>query len=133
MSPPATLPEGRYGARPRATRWALGTAVAVVVTAFLVWVGWAVWWHSTPDVRSELVGYTVVDEHSVDAVLDVTVAEGADEPRCTLRAMSEDHVAVGELSFVPVEGRNEVVIRTERRATSVEKVGCTTPRQNQPR
>jgi hypothetical protein len=132
VSSPGTLPADRYGAPPRGRRWALLSVVGVVVVAFLAWVGWAAWFHSTPEVTSELVGYTVLDEHSATARLDVRMDEGT-QARCLLRAVSEDHTAVGELSFVPVVGRNEVVIRTEREATSVEKVGCTTDRQNQPR
>ena len=46
---------------------------------------------------------------------------------CLLRAIAEDHTTVGEVAFEPVDGRNEVSVRTERRATSVELVGCTAP------
>jgi len=52
---------------------------------------------------------------------------------CRVRALAEDKTAVGELAFTPVDGVNEVVIRTERRATSVEKLGCTAPDQPRPR
>ena len=132
MSSPPTVPADRYGAPRPGVRWGLRVVVGVVVAAFLAWVAWAAWWHSTPEVTSELAGYAVVDEHSATATLDVAMDEGV-AARCLLRAVSADHTAVGELSFVPVPGRNDVVIRTERRATSVEKVGCTTPGQNQPR
>ena len=50
-----------------------------------------------------------------------------------MRALAEDKTAVGELAFTPVDGVNEVVIRTERRATRVEKLGCTSPDQPRPR
>jgi hypothetical protein len=106
--------------------------VATVVLVFLGWVGWAVWWHSTPEVTSRLVGWEVVDEHGAQATLDVTLDDGV-EARCLLRAVSEDHTPVGELSFVPEPGRNVVEIRTERRATSVESVGCTADDQERPR
>ena len=52
---------------------------------------------------------------------------------CTLRAFAEDHSTVGELAFEPVDGRNEVTLRTERRATSVTLLGCTAPGQPRPR
>ena len=55
------------------------------------------------------------------------------EASCRVRALAEDKTAVGELAFTPVDGVNEVVIRTERRATSVEKLGCTSPDQPRPR
>ena len=50
-----------------------------------------------------------------------------------VKAFAEDHTVVGEATFTPVAGRNEVTLRTERRATSVESVGCTTPDQPRPR
>lgn len=124
MSVPSTVPEDRYGAPPPARRWVLGALVVVLSLGFLAWVVWAAWFHGTPKVTSELVSYTVVDEHSATAVLDVELGDAA-QPRCLVRAVSADHTPVGELSFVPVDGRNEVTIRTEREATSVEKVGCT--------
>jgi hypothetical protein len=55
---------------------------------------------------------------------------------CTLRAYAEDHTTVGELTFSPEPGsgsRQVETIRTERRATSVESVGCTAPGQDHPR
>ena len=46
--------------------------------------------------------------------------------QCVLRALAEDKSAVGEAVFTPEDsGRLSVPIRTERRATAVEKVGCT--------
>lgn len=124
MSVPSTVPEDRYGAPPRARRWVLGALVVAVSLGFLAWVAWAAWFHATPEVTSELVGYTVLDEHATSAVLDVELGDAVG-PRCVVTALSADHTPVGELSFVPVDGRNEVTIRTERQATSVEKVGCT--------
>ena len=50
-----------------------------------------------------------------------------------MRAYAEDHTSVGELAFTPADGDNEVVVRTERRATSLEKIGCTAPGQPRPR
>ena len=47
--------------------------------------------------------------------------------------MTFDHTTVGEVAFTPTDGLNEVVVRTERRATTVEKLGCTAPGQNRPR
>jgi hypothetical protein len=83
-------------------------------------------------VTSELVGYTVVDLHSATASVEVDLDDGV-EARCLVRASAEDHTTVGELSFVPEPGRNEVEIRTEREATSVSLVGCTSDGQPQPR
>ena len=71
-------------------------------------------------------------DHQVDARVDVDLAEGV-AASCRVRAYAEDHTTVGEKTFVPQDGPNQVEIRTERRATSVEKVGCTAPGQTRPR
>ncbi len=121
----------RYGRRgPGRGVIVLGVVVAVT---FLGWLGWATWVHATPEVGSELVGYSVIDDHASTARVDVALHTDADDVRCLVRATSVDHTPVGELSWVPTDGRNDVTIRTERRATSVELVGCTTPRQARPR
>lgn len=122
----------RYGAPSRARRRLLvGASVAVAVT-FGAWLAWVAWFHSTPEVRSELIGFEVLDQHSATARLDVAVGDGV-EASCTVRATAEDHAIVGEHTFAPDPGTNQVQIRTERRATAVEKVGCTAPGQTRPR
>jgi len=131
VSSPASLLDDRYGRSRPVRRLALTALVGLVVVVFLAWVAWVAWLHGTPQVQSELVGYTVVDEHTVTAEVDVAIESGADA-RCLIRAIAEDHTPVGELSFVPTDGLNEVVVRTERAATSAELVGCTTPEQDRP-
>ena len=61
--------------------------------------------------------------------------DGGSAASCTLRAFAEDHSTVGELRWTPgpASGREELTIRTERRATSVEGVGCTAQGQSRPR
>jgi len=84
-------------------------------------------------VRSEIVSFDVTSDHEVTARLDVRLSDDDVTATCRLRALAEDKTAVGELAFTPVDGDNEVVIRTERRATSVDKLGCTTAGQSRPR
>jgi len=122
----------RYGAPSRWRRTVtVGVAVALAVVS-LGWLGWTVWFHSTPAVTSDLVSFDVTNDHETLARLDVELGDGV-EASCRLRAFAEDHTTVGELAFTPVDGTNEVVIRTERRATTVEKLGCTAPGQPRPR
>jgi hypothetical protein len=130
------VPTDRYGAPSPWRRRALIAASAVVLLAFGGWLIWATVSNATPDVESELIGFKTVDEHSSTA--DVQVDFGSDDvvATCKLRAYAEDHTVVGELSFTaePAEGlRYQLTVRTERRATAVELVGCTTPDQQRPR
>ena len=51
-------------------------------------------------------------------------------------ALTDPSGPVGELSFTPEYGAHQPVertVRTERRATSVELVGCTAPGERRPR
>ena len=124
----------RYGAPSAGRRWALMVVVVVVVAAFLGWLGWTIWSQSTPEVTSDLVGWQVEDAHTVTATIDVDLADEDVDASCTLRAYAEDHTVVGELVFTPDgSGRTVQTVRTEREATSVERVGCTAPGQNRPR
>ena len=134
MAPP-TAPPGlaeRYGTPSLVRRRVLVGVVAVVVVGFLGWLAWATWFHSTPAVDSELVTWSVVDEHEATATVSVTLEEGV-AASCLVRAVAEDHMTVGELAFEPVDGTNEVSVRTEREATSVTLVGCTAEGQPRPR
>ncbi len=132
MSQPTDLAD-RYGAPSPQRRAVLLSVSVVVVAAFLGWLGWTIWDQSTPDVRPELVGYDVVDEHLSTATVEVRLADDDVAASCTLRAYAEDHTVVGELVFTPPDGQSEQDVRTERRATSVELLGCTAPGQSRPR
>lgn len=133
MSAPTDLSE-RYGAAPAwRSRLTLGLVV-VVVAAFLGWLGWTIWSQTHPEVQSNLITYDVVDGHEARAEVQVRLSEPDVKASCTLRAYAEDHTVVGELVFTPAgSGRSEQAVRTERRATSVELLGCTAPGQNRPR
>lgn len=104
----------------------------VLAVIGLTWLAWTAWFHSTPDVSSELISFQVTDDHQTSATLQVELEDGV-TASCRVRAYAEDHTSVGELAFAPVDGNNKVVLRTERRATSVEKIGCTAPGQPRPR
>ncbi len=122
----------RYGAPARWRRPAVVGLAVVLAVVGLTWLGWTAWFHGSPDVRSEVVTFEVTGDHHVEARVDVQLAAGV-EASCRVRALAEDKTTVGELAFTPVDGANDVTIRTERRATSVEKLGCTTADQSRPR
>ena len=86
--------------------------------------------------RSKLAGWQVTGEHRVTARIDVAVLDSGVVASCLVRAYAGDHSVVGERAFdvnSATEGTVEVEVRTERRATAVEHVGCTAPGQPRPR
>jgi hypothetical protein len=128
--------EERYGAPAPWRRRAIVTASVALAVVFLAWLAWTIYESATPQVTSELETFSVEDDHTVTAVLVVSLDDADVKAACTLRAYAEDHSTVGELTFTPdpSKGRRQLeTIRTERRATSVEKVGCTAPGQDHPR
>ena len=127
-----TLTE-RYAAPPAWRRPVTIAAVALVALVGLGWLAWAAYVESNPHVQSQLVGYHVVDEHSVTARIDVHIASGTHRASCTVEALADDHSVVGELHFRPTAGTNHVTVRTERVATSVDVPGCIADGQTRPR
>jgi len=123
----------RYAATPSPWPKVFIVIAGVLIVALAGWLAWAIWEHSTPEVTSRLTTWEVVDDHTATATLDVKLSDRAEHPSCLLRASAEDHSSVGDASFTPVDGVNTVTIRTERLATSVESVGCTTDGQNDAR
>lgn len=127
----------RYGARtPRWVRLVAVLAGVPVVVVIAAMLGWAALDQGSPAAHSEVVSFQVVDEHTVTASVAVDIDPGAEDVECVLRAFAEDHATVGELTFSPDPGtsrRLEVSVRTERRATTVENVGCTAEGQDRPR
>jgi hypothetical protein len=103
--------------------------MAVVAMSWLIW---AAAFHSTPGVSSELIAFDVTSDNETVATMQVKLRDGV-AATCRVRAYAEDHTSVGELAFTPVDGNNDVVVRTERRATTIEKLGCTAPGQPRPR
>jgi hypothetical protein len=127
-----TLTE-RYAAPPRWRRAVTIAVVAVVALAGLAWVGWAAYDEATPKVESQLVTFHVGGEHSVEAQIDVRLSSGTTGASCTVQALADDHSIVGELHFRPVDGANQVTVRTDRVATSVDLSGCIANGQDRPR
>jgi hypothetical protein len=123
----------RYAAQPSLWPKVFLAVCLALVVLLAGWLAWAVWVHSTPRVTSSLATWKIVDEHTATATVQVHLRPGTKDARCLLRAYAEDHTVVGDASFEPEDGRNEVTLRTERRATSVERIGCTADGQNDAR
>jgi hypothetical protein len=127
----------RYRGPSRAHRAVALVAIVAMVVSGVGVLGWSVFAHSTPEVTSRLTAFEIVDEHQVTADIEVARESQFTEASCRLRAVAEDHTVVGEVEVPVVDGADRralrVPIRTERRATGVELVGCTTPDQPRPR
>ncbi len=127
----------RYGAASPARRRLVILVSGLVGLVALAWVAWATWFETTPDVQSSLRTFSVVDEHTVKTSVGVHLSDEGVVASCKVRAYGRDHSIVGELNF-KVTGEtgtrpHDVTFRTEREATSVEVVGCTTKDQARPR
>ena len=128
----------RYGAPSPWRRRGLVAASTLLAAAFLGWLGWTALAHGDPDVSSDLVTYAIDGEHRATARVEVRLDDDV-VATCLLRATAEDHTIVGELSFEVdaadlADGATLTrTVRTERLATSVSLVGCTTPDQPRPR
>ncbi|MGZ5399427.1 MAG: DUF4307 domain-containing protein [Nocardioides sp.] len=122
----------RYGAPSPIRRRLAVVGIGLVVVVLAGWLGWTMLFHASPAVESDLVAYDIVDDNRASAVVSVSLEDGV-VASCRLQAFAEDHSTVGELAFEPVDGRNDVTLRTERRATTVTLVGCTAPGHSRPR
>jgi Domain of unknown function (DUF4307) len=123
----------RYAAPPAWRRRVTVVGVVVLAVVALAWLAWAAFVQSTPEVESQLIGWDVVDAHTATAQVDVHLSDGVAHPTCTVQALASDHSIVGELTFTPTAGSNEVTVRTEREATAVDLPGCIADGQDRPR
>ena len=133
---PTDLAE-RYGAPSRARRPLLVATAAVLAAAAAAWLIWVMASHARPEVTSQMVGYQVRDQHAVTATFTVVRRDPGVRASCVLRGVAADHAVVGELAVAVTSGpttqRVHATLRTERSATSVELLGCSTRAQPAPR
>ena len=121
-------PAGRYGDRGRRPRPLMVAALVVLVAAFGGWVLWAALGAATPDVRSAVLGFRIVDADSVRARIEVS-ADAHRPVTCTLQAQDRNHEPVGVARTTLPAGpdatrRAGVVVRTRSLAVTAVIVGC---------
>jgi hypothetical protein len=79
----------------------------------------------------------VVSEHEAQELFQVVRENRTTEAVCRLQALAEDHAVVGEVTLPVTDGDEDqtlqLSIRTERAATTVTSLGCTTADQRRPR
>lgn len=134
-NPTADL-NARYGRAGRRRRPLVIGGLGIVVLAGLVWLVWAAWVQSNPAVTSQLQGFDIVSATSAKATMTVDRTKSV-EASCRLQAKAADFSIVGELTVtVPADApRHQVLpvaLTTQRSATTVVLVGCTTADQHRP-
>jgi hypothetical protein len=131
--------EERYRGPSRTSRVVAAVLVVALVVAGIGFLGWSVLFASSPKVVSDLTAFAFPGGQEHLAVANITVDRATQftEASCRLVAIADDHSVVGELTVPVVDGPErqslQVEIRTERRATSVDLLGCTAPGQGRPR
>jgi hypothetical protein len=122
----------RYGAPSRSRRALLVVLASVVCVGLLAWLLWAMLFHANPEISSEEIGHEIVSDHLATIRVQIEIDDGLDDPTCALRAISHDKAIVGETTYRPDPAAGptyEIEVRTERRATTVEWLGCKAPGQ----
>lgn len=123
-----TYLDDRYGRHKSPYAGVLKVGLALVMAAAVAWLLYAAW-ASTPPLDAGITSYNVVSDHELHIKVSYRADAGVDG-RCQFRATSADHNVVGERSISLQElreaGGDWLVIRTERRATMVELLGCST-------
>ena len=127
----------RYGTSRRAPRAVVVALVCLLVAAAAGWLMWVSVFHSRPEVTSQMIGFEVRSQHATRASYTVVRRDRDVRASCLLRALAADHAVVGELvvdiDSGPTDARLRSTVRTERRATTVDLVGCTTGDQTRRR
>jgi Domain of unknown function (DUF4307) len=123
---PAARPAGRYGER-RTSRLLVACLVVVCVTLF-GWLLWAALAASTPDTRSSLVSFRVLDDRRVEVRFVVT-ADRARAVTCTLQALDAGGEVVGVTQVAVAPGRHDrrevrSVVGTRSLAANAAIAGC---------
>jgi hypothetical protein len=136
LSPPSARLAERYGAPSRARRPLLLGLVGVLVVVTVAWLAWAGLFQGHRVVTSQLDGYHVQGPHAATVTFTVVRRDPQVRASCLVRAFAADHAVVGELTVPVTSGpatrRVSRTVRTERRATGLDVVGCTARGQRSP-
>jgi hypothetical protein len=135
--PSATDLDARYGRTRRARRPLVLGIIGTLALTGLVWLLWVAFVQSTPPVSSRLLGYTITSPTSATATIQVDRDKDV-EASCRLQAKAADFSIVGEVTLTiaadsPRRQSLEATLTTQRDATAVVLVGCTTADAHRPR
>ena len=110
--------------------------VGVLAAVGLAWLVWAAVVGSNPQVTSRLLRFDMPSPTSARATIEVNRTKSV-EASCRLQAKAADFSIVGELTVtIPADSpRHQTVpvqLTTQRAATSVVLIGCTTADTHRP-
>lgn len=128
--------DARYGRTGRRRRPLVLAVIGTLVLLGLAWLLWVAFVQSNPPVSSRLLGFQVTSDTSANATIQVDRSKSV-EAACRLQAKAADFSIVGEITVtVPADSpRQQTVtstLTTQRAATSVVLVGCTTADAHRP-
>ena len=128
--------DARYGRGGRSRRPLIIGVVAVIAAVGLAWLVWAAVIGSNPQVSSRLLTYSVPSPTSAKATIQVDRTKSV-EASCRLQAKAADFSIVGEVTVTvpadsPLHQALPVQLTTQRTATSVVLIGCTTADTHRP-
>lgn len=123
----AVRPSDRYGDRPRSRRPLVALTVlgALLVAAGLAWVSWGM---LQPSAEGEVGTYRVVDDATVELVLEVTRPAGTTAV-CTIEALGSGfgQVGIADVTVPPAEAQVSTVsvtLATSERANAAQVRNC---------
>ena len=127
----------RYGRPSRGRKLLLLGIVGVLALTGLVWLLWVAFVQSNPPVASRLQAFKITSPTTATATIQVERTKNV-EASCRLQAKAADYSIVGELTVtVPADSPRSQTLKatltTQRNATSVVLVGCTTADAHRPR
>ncbi|GAA3549393.1 DUF4307 domain-containing protein [Kribbella ginsengisoli] len=128
--------DARYGRTGRSRRVLVFTVVGVLALAGLAWLLWAAFIASNPPVSSRMIGFKIESATTATATFQVDRSKSV-EAQCRLQAKAADFSIVGELTVTvaPDSARQQTIdatVTTQRAATAVVLVGCTTADAHRP-
>ena len=115
----------RYGRGQRRRPGVLVVCLALALVAIVGWFSWALWVALHPEVSSGLEKWEALSENEVEVTFVVRLHDKDAKPVCTVEAEDDQEETVGHLEFTASEGRQTIVIPTEREALRVEWGDCT--------
>jgi Domain of unknown function (DUF4307) len=127
----------RYGRPNRARKPLVVGIVGVLALTGLVWLLWVAYVQSNPPVASRLQAFKITSPTTATATILVERTKDV-EASCRLQAKAADYSIVGEVTLtVPADSPRsqtlKATVTTQRDATSVVLVGCTTADSHRPR